>query len=385
MRLTAFISLLSIFNTPIVAVNLYVASYAGDLTTLSLTTSPNNSYSLTEVASTTDCGPNPTWLTIDTNRGLLFCLNEGLTSPNGSLSSFTISSNGSLTHIQNTTTISGPVAGVIYGDAADQRGIALAHYTGSALTTYSLGGGGRFTPNQQFPFTLNATGPNPARQEASHVHEAITDPTGMYILAPDLGADLVRVYSWTSGSLDLMQMAPLQAAKGSGPRHAAFWTPNGLNCGPEGCLTTMYLVAELAGTITSYGVTYLPNGGGLSFEVLQVQSTHGYGLQPPGTAPAEVLVTPDNRFVMVSNRNDSSFVLPSPFNEDSSNNATTYFPQFTYASVNSSDTIPAMEMSDSVSTFEIQADGTLSFVQLAPAGGLYPRRKDFLSAIRFGC
>ena len=372
---TTLLPTLLFLATPILAINLYVSSYSGLLTTLSLTSTSNNSYSLSKVASTTQCGPNPTWLTIDTNRGLLFCLNEGLTSVNGSLSSFTISSNGSLTHVQNTTTISGPVAAVIFGEPAGQRGIALAHYTGSALTTYTLGGAGHFTPNQQFPFTLNATGPNPARQEASHVHEAITDPTGMYILAPDLGADLVRVYSWASGNLDLMEMAPLQAAKGSGPRHAAFWSPNGLKCGTDGCLTTMYLTAELAGTITSYSVTYMPNGGGLSFSILQVQSTHGSGFQPPGTAPAEILVTPDNRFVMVSNRNDSSFVLPSPFNEADVSNATTYFPQFTYASVNSSDTIPDMEMSDSVSTFEIQMDGTLRFVQLAPAGGLFPRRE----------
>lgn len=48
---------------------------------------------------------------------------------------------------------------------------------------------------QNFPFTLTAPGTNPARQEAPHPHEALVDPTDSFIVVPDLGADLIRVFS----------------------------------------------------------------------------------------------------------------------------------------------------------------------------------------------
>ena len=99
------------------ATNLFVSDYGGTVSTYSLT-AKNGNYSLKSIYTTQECAPNPSWLTLDANRGLLFCLNEGLETVNGSLSSFTINSDGTLNHIKNETTISGPVHGVIYGEAA---------------------------------------------------------------------------------------------------------------------------------------------------------------------------------------------------------------------------------------------------------------------------
>ena len=346
------------------ATNLYVSSYTGNITTLSLTPK-NGAYDLSKTGSNPQCGPNPSWLTIDNNRGLLFCMNEGLSTANGSLSSFTINDDGSLKAVQNTTSISGPVAGAIYGSPTSRRGIALAHYVGSAVSTFALDGNGKFSPIQNFTFKLDKPGPNPDRQDAPHPHDAVLDPTGQYILVPDLGADLVRIYSWNA-DLSLTEQSPLQAIKGSGPRHAVFYTPSGLNRGD----TYLFLVAELSSTVTSYKVTYQQNRGGLTFEQVFVSSTYGFMHQPPGNAPAEILISPDNRFLLISNRNSSDFIVPVPLNNP---NATTYFPQYSYASVNASLQIPQNESSDSISTFRINNDGTLSFLQLAPTGGSWPR------------
>lgn len=57
---------------------------------------------------------------------------------------------------------------------------------------------------------------------------------------------------------------------------------------------------------------------------------------------------PDNQFLVISNRGDNSF---------------------TTTAANGS-TIP----SDSLSTFSLQSDGTLEFLQLAAAGGSFPRQ-----------
>lgn len=269
------------------ATNLFISSYAGTITSLSLTES-NGAYNLTQTSTTSDCAPNPSWLNLDANRGLLFCLNEGLETTNGSLASFLVNRNGSLTFVKNETTISGPVSGVIYGYPAGRRGIALAHYAGSAVSSYNLLGSGNFELNQEITFSLDEPGPVTDRQDAPHEHEAILDPTGQYIVVPDLGADLVRVFSWDE-DLQLTELDPLQAEPGSGPRHAAFWNPYGVAC--EGCTTYMYLVNELASTVSGYKVTYDENGMGLGFEEVFNSSTFGYLATPDGNAPSEIHVT----------------------------------------------------------------------------------------------
>lgn len=53
----------------------------------------------------------------------------------------------------------------------------------------------------------------------------------------------------------------------------------------------MYLVSELASTVTGYAVSYLPNGGGLNFSVVYKSSTYAILDQPSGNAPAEVHVS----------------------------------------------------------------------------------------------
>lgn len=340
-------SLLSFWLSAAAATHLFIADYSGEVTSVTLTESKGN-YSLTQSSLSQACAPNPSWLTLDPVRGELYCLNEGLTSLNGSLSSFTVGLDGSLRHVKNATTISGPVSGVIYGNpGAGKRAIALAHYTGSAVSTWKLLGGGRFKHLQDLTFSLAQPGPVPDRQDAPHEHEAILDPTGRYLLVPDLGADVVRVFSWDEESLELTALESLEAAPGTGPRHAAFWNPYGVAC--EGCTTFFYLVGELSATVTSYAVTYKPNGGGLAFEEVYNTTTYGGLLNiPPGTAPAEIHVSPDNQYITISNRNDSAFTLPEP---DGS-----------------------FLKSDSLATFALQDDGTLIWHQLWPAGGSFPRQ-----------
>lgn len=83
---------------------LYATTYLDTITTLSLKGS-----SLQAVASTTGCGANSSWLTPDYANNRIYCLDEGLTTPNGTLSSFALTSNGSLSQLDIVDTLSGPV------------------------------------------------------------------------------------------------------------------------------------------------------------------------------------------------------------------------------------------------------------------------------------
>lgn len=83
---------------------LYATTYLDTITTLSLKGS-----SLQAIASTPGCGANSSWLTPDYANNRIYCLDEGLTTPNGTLSSFALTSNGTLSQLDIVDTLSGPV------------------------------------------------------------------------------------------------------------------------------------------------------------------------------------------------------------------------------------------------------------------------------------
>ena len=334
--------LLVAISTHSLATNIFVSSYAGTVTTLSLTES-NGKYSLTTTSVTNDCAPNPSWLTLDP-QGYLYCLNEGLETINGSLSTFKINNDGTLTHIQNITTISGPVSGVFYGSPSNQA-LALAHYTGSSVSSWLLNSGNA-TLNQELTYTLSQPGPNPTRQDSPHEHEALLDPTGQYLLVPDLGADLVRVYTFNH-TLRLKELSAIKSSPGNGPRHATFYNPYGVAC--ETCTAFLYVVNELAATVSLYQITYLANKGGLDAKEITSYSTYPIKA-PAGTAPSEIWISPDNRFLLVGNRNDSSLTVNNPDPKNSTK-----------------------IQSDTITTFTLEKNGTLGQPQLAPSYGSFPR------------
>lgn len=106
---------------------LYVSSYAGTITTFNLslaTLDHATEASLQVVASTTGCAPNPSWLTLDYPNSTVYCLDEGLSSRNGTLSSYRTTDNGTLVQLDKVDTIVGPVSAAIYG--TENRGLVLA-------------------------------------------------------------------------------------------------------------------------------------------------------------------------------------------------------------------------------------------------------------------
>ena len=189
---------------------------------------------------------------------------------------------------------------------------------------------------------MSAPGPNPSRQNAPHPHEALIDPTDSYVVVPDLGADLVRVFSINTTTSMIIPMTSFSAPPGSGPRHGAFTTHNSD--------TFFFLVSELANTVASYKVLYGTNG--LTFEEVFESGIYGNMTTPAGAAAAEAILSPDNSFLLTSSRNATLFDLQN-FDPDNS----TLIP------------------SDTLQSWAIDSkSGTLSFNQLAPAGGSFPRQ-----------
>lgn len=151
------------------------------------------------------------------------------------------------------------------------------------VTVYDISDPVSPTQNQSHNFTLEEPGPNPDRQEAPHPHQVVLDPTGAFVVVPDLGADLVRVFAVGEGA-SLLEGEALGVEPGSGPRHVAFRE------GEDEGDVVMYLISELTNTISGFGVEY--KDGGMVFDELFTIPTHGEGEEvPEGAMAAEILVS----------------------------------------------------------------------------------------------
>ena len=125
-----------------------------------------------------------------------------------------------------------------------------------------------------------------SRQSASHMHSANFSPDGKFVFGYDLGTDKIRSFSLvkTKDSVSLVNFKERRIKLGSGPRHFTFH--------PTGKFG--YLANELSGKINVYQY----NNGNLVF----VEDYLSYAQQQDTYRTADIHVSPDGKFLYVSNR-----------------------------------------------------------------------------------
>lgn len=143
--------------------------------------------------------------------------------------------------------------------------------------------------SQNETYELPEPGPVPDRQDAPHLHDAVLDPTGRFIIVPDLGADTLHVYSIVPGTIKWVELEPVKAVPGNGPRHGVFAVTGDHS-------TFFYVANELSNTITGYKVEYEDEDGEETAAPVFTQlfdiSTHGEGGHVPnGTKAAELEIS----------------------------------------------------------------------------------------------
>jgi 6-phosphogluconolactonase (cycloisomerase 2 family) len=310
-----------------------VAAIPGQIFTLqAAAVASGGPQNLSVIQTSADCGISPTWLDVSLSNDTVLCLDESA-SPN--LTALHINPDGSLAVTSRIAVAGGPVS---LGTYDGLLGIALAHYNPPQISLLSVDTDSKFESIQNFTFATSLN----EEKTGSKIHESVLDPTGNYMLFPDLGSDLVHVYKVDNCSRTMVEYGPLVSKKNSGPRHATFYRPS------DSADTFLFVVHELSNRIVSYKVDYIPNGG-LTFTTVQDVSTFNDRNSTDAKA-AEITMSPDNRFLLASNRNSTMFNVT---NLDPANST--------------------QIASDSIVTFKPNNNGTLSFVQLAPSGGLFPR------------
>ena len=132
--------------------------------------------------------------------------------------------------------------------------------------------------------------------EGPHVHMVASDPTGQFVIANDAGLDLTLIWrlDMQTGRLLPSDMPVLEAPSGSAPRHFVFH-PNG---------KYFYNLYEHDAKVAVYDY----DGARGAMRLTQSVST-----LPPKFAgsnlAAEILISPDGRFLYVSNRLHSTLAV----------------------------------------------------------------------------
>ncbi|SFT87414.1 6-phosphogluconolactonase, cycloisomerase 2 family [Actinopolyspora lacussalsi subsp. righensis] len=223
--------------------------------------------------------PDASWLAFSPDRHVLYTTNELV--PDGTVTALSL---WDPRHPRIINTRSSRGAGPTHLSVHPSgRFLLTANYTDGTVAVHRLevdGGVGESTDLVR----------HTSEPRAPHAHQVITDPSGRWVVAVDLGADAVFTYRLDTASGELHRNQRLSAPTGSGPRHLAFH-PDGRHA---------YLLNELASTVT---VLRWDAAAG-TFELGESVST-----RPPDAAgenyPAEIVVTRDDD-CYVTNRGDNT-------------------------------------------------------------------------------
>ncbi|HEX4054320.1 MAG TPA: lactonase family protein [Tepidisphaeraceae bacterium] len=137
---------------------------------------------------------------------------------------------------------------------------------------------------------------NPDRQKHPYPHSCNFDPSGKFVLVPDLGVDKVYIYRFDPVTRTLIAASPptVSVTPGFGPRHMSFH-PNG---------KFAYLINEMGGTV----VVFSWDSAAGQLRALQTLSTVPPDYHGLNTS-AEVHVLPNGRFLYATNRGPDDIAI----------------------------------------------------------------------------
>lgn len=238
---------------------------------------------------------NPSYLGIHPTRKFLYSVSETGDTPeerSGGAAAFRIQLDGSLALLNQQVT-HGAAPCYVSTDRAG-RWLFAANYHSATLTVFPIQADGSLAPACQVIQHEGHSVFSP-NQDRAHAHCILPDPANRFVLAADLGMDQVRIYrlDQTSGLLAFHGAAA--ARPGAGPRHIIFH-PN---------QRWVYVSNELDSTVTAFA--WDAQAGSLAeIGTLPTLPLFAADSPAPANAVADLHLTPDGRFLYVSNRGHNS-------------------------------------------------------------------------------
>lgn len=202
---------------------------------------------------------------------------------------------------------------------ATNRTVLVANYSSGNIAALPVKSDGSVEEAASF-IQHEGSSVNPERQKGPNAHSIVISPDNRFVLVADLGIDKIMIYRLDATKAELKPNEAQPSAKqkpGSGPRHITFH-PNG---------KLVYVINELSNTVTVFGF----DAGKGTLSEKQTISTLPTGFTGRSYT-ADVKVTPNGKFLFGTNRGH-----------------------------------------DSIASYRIADDGTLSLLKIDPSLGKGPQ------------
>ena len=237
---------------------------------------------------------NPSWLAFDATHTHVYSANE---TTDGSVSAYAVDrATGRLT-LLNTVSSGGAGPTHLSVHPAGKH-VLVANYAGGTVAVLPIIEGGRLGDVTDFQHDEGPVGPSHvitapvgsfaiSGHDGAHAHMVQADRTGRFVISTDLGLDRILIWKFDVERGTLSPGDPLWVAlpPGEGPRHFVFH-PNG---------RWLYSLQEESSTLVRFDYA----DGKLTAR--QTVSTLPKGFAGTNFT-SEIVVSPDARFIYVSNR-----------------------------------------------------------------------------------
>jgi 6-phosphogluconolactonase (cycloisomerase 2 family) len=270
---------------------------------------------------------NPSFLAVSPLTGIVYAVNES--GPGSALSSFITDRETGLIHALRRIDNPGADPCHLAVDPAG-RYVVTADYSSGTLTFFNTG-----SHDILGRVRYAGSGPDPARQQAPHIHCVVFSPSGEHLFATDLGTDRIYVLKNVRTGIPVPEQTVV-LEPGSGPRHMTF-NKSG---------SRAYLINELSGMVTVfahregkleqiqslvadtcqargsahialsgdgrflYASTRLQGDGMVIYSVDRDEGTlTRNGFLATGSHPRHFLITPDDKWVLVSCKNENQIEI----------------------------------------------------------------------------
>ena len=165
--------------------------------------------------------------------------------------------------------------------------LIVANYASGTVAVLPVAEDGALSDQTQLVELKGTPGPHRVRQVSSHPHDIVFDPSGRFVVVPDLGLDRTFVFRFDPAAGQLTEASFVDGRPTSGPRHVAFHPTRPI----------LWILNELDSTHDR-----LPVGRRARRAApVQIISTLRTGYTGNSTA-AELAVAPSGAFVYASNR-----------------------------------------------------------------------------------
>jgi 6-phosphogluconolactonase len=230
---------------------------------------------------------SPSFVTIHPNKKFLYAVGEGNGKDGGPVVAFALDAKtGALTKLNEDKSGGPGPCHIVISPKGNMA--AIANYTGGSTCVFVVEADGKLGKRLGF-VQHKGSGKDPNRQKEPHAHCCAFNNAGDHLYTVDLGIDRVKVFHVNlKKGVEEEDEEDVPTPPGSGPRHMAFPTD-----GKGG----FYVCGELDSTVN------VVKGD----KVVQSLSTLPQPVK--GNSTAECIVSPDSKFVYVSNRGHNSIAV----------------------------------------------------------------------------